>query len=62
MAVSILKDISAELYVVVIKLKFYEGNDLTSYILEIKILRRRWSDDIYFWNIFPCDAGRWKGL
>ena len=41
MAVSILKDISAELYVVVIKLKFYEGNDLTSYILEIKILRRR---------------------
>jgi hypothetical protein len=31
MSVSILKDISTELYEVAIKLKFYEGNVLTSY-------------------------------
>ena len=30
MAVSILKEISTELYVAVTKLKFYEGSDLTS--------------------------------
>ena len=57
MAVSILKEISTELYVAVTKLKFYEGSDLTSYTFEIKILRRL-SDVIYFWKFFPCDSGR----
>jgi hypothetical protein len=39
MAASIPKNISTELYVAAIKLKFYEGNDLTSYTFALKFYK-----------------------
>jgi hypothetical protein len=57
MAVSILKDISTELYVAAIKLKFSEGNDLTSYTFALKLYEE---DDLTSYTsgiFFPVTQG-----